>query len=455
MLRRSWEACLPRSASNKRIVNTTSYLQSPSSARPTAGHRVLIAFFDYADVFEDFYPRYGVSQQSFATDWSATGNHAYISLLQRHVGEVIWYETSLAPRVPHTRHAVTGALIKFLPSSCLHRWMWKAFYMPHHAWRWRGAYRAFATVASYLALLSIPLWRTIWRDRPDVLFVQSYSSGRFDVLLLMSRLLRVPLVVYHAGGLPDGYLGSRIRKYTLPRADRIVVSSQREADMLLHRYRVSPEKLRLILTPMETEVFAPTERVSACRALGLDPERKYLLFVGRLEDGVKRVSAIIRSFASIAGKHAAIDLLIAGDGRDNERLRKLADELAPGRIRFVGWVSETLGKVQLYNCAECLIMASRREGFPTVIAEAMACGTPVLASDVGAISELVIDDETGWLFPPGDEQALQSRMSFLLEHPALLVSMRARVRKAALDRVSPEKVAWALKECFGFSERLA
>jgi hypothetical protein len=46
-------------------------------------------------------------------------------------------------------------------------------------------------------------------------------------------------------------------------------------------------------------------------------------------------------------------------------------------------------------------------------------------------------------------------MSFLLEHPALLVSMRARVRKAALDRVSPEKVAWALKECFGFSERLA
>jgi glycosyltransferase involved in cell wall biosynthesis len=414
--------------------------------------RPVIGFFDYVDVFEDFYPHYGVDQTSFATDWAATGNHAWVSLLQRHVGEVVWYETSLEPHVPTSRHAVTGALIKFLPSSCLHRWIWKAFYVPRNAWRWRGAYRPFATVASYLAILSIPLCRTLWRDRPDFLFVQSYSSGRFDVLLLIARLLRVPLIVYHAGGQPENYLGSRIRKHTLPRADRIVVSSRQEADMLLHRYGVAPEKLRLILTPLDTEVFKPCERISACRASQLDPGRKYLLFVGRLEDGVKRVSAILRSFVSIAAKYDAVDLVIAGDGQDNDKLRKLADELAPGRIRFVGWVSETLRKVMLYNCAECLIMASRREGFPTVVAEAMACGTPVLASDVGGISELVIDGETGWLFPPGDDQALQSRMSFVLEHPAMLVSMRARARQTAVERVSPEKVACALQECFAFRE---
>ena len=58
-----------------------------------AGRRPRIAFFGYHDVFEDFYPHYGVTQQAFATSWAGSGNHAFVSVLQREVGDVVWYES--------------------------------------------------------------------------------------------------------------------------------------------------------------------------------------------------------------------------------------------------------------------------------------------------------------------------------------------------------------------------
>jgi glycosyltransferase involved in cell wall biosynthesis len=78
----------------------------------------------------------------------------------------------------------------------------------------------------------------------------------------------------------------------------------------------------------------------------------------------------------------------------------------------------------------------------------MACGTPVLASRVGGVSELVVADRTGWLFEPGDDDALTSRLAFVLAHPGQVRSMRPAARRVAEDRVSPDKVSAELKVCF-------
>jgi len=184
----------------------------------------------------------------------------------------------------------------------------------------------------------------------------------------------------------------------------------------------------------------------------LDSTRRYLLFVGRLDDAVKRVSALIHAFASEADKHPDVDFLIAGSGPDEKELHETARDILPDRIRFLGWITPEQ-KPGLYNVAECLLLASRSEGFPTVIGEAMLCGTPVLASDVGAISELVVDGKTGWLFEAGDDSGLVRALTEVLEHPARAAAMRPYVRRVAEDRLSPRLVAPALCECFPWEKQ--
>jgi glycosyltransferase involved in cell wall biosynthesis len=209
----------------------------------------------------------------------------------------------------------------------------------------------------------------------------------------------------------------------------------------------------LILTPIDTQAFRPLDRQQACRAAGLDPARRYLLFVGRLDDGVKRVSALIHSFAPLALEHQDVDLLIAGDGSDGKKLQALAEESAPGRIHFMGWLSGATTLAPLYNAAECLILPSWREGFPAVVGEAMSCGLPVLASHVGGVGELVVEGQTGWLVPPGDDQTLATALSLVLKRPDLAACMRPQARAMAEARVSLSVVATALRQCFSLAGR--
>jgi glycosyltransferase involved in cell wall biosynthesis len=410
--------------------------------------RPLIAFFDYPDVFEDFYPHYGVDQRAFATRWASTGNHAVLSLLQREVGDVVWFAFSLAPELAEATHAAVGCRIKFLRSSWVHRRLWRAFYLSRHSWRWQGAYPYYAAAASYAALASREFVRALWQERPDFVFVQDYATGRFDTLLALSRMLRAPLVARHSGSLPENYKGRWVKRWTIPRADRLIVSSREEYDRLAVGYGVAPERLALILTPIDTNAFRPLERAWACAEVGLDPDRRHLLFVGRLDDGVKRVGALVRQFAALATRFPDADLVIAGDGPDGPRLRALAADLAPGRVRFPGWVSGAQALAPWYNAAECLVLPSLREGFPAVVGEAMACGAPVVGSRVGGVAELVVPGRTGWLIRPGDDDALRNVLETVLSDPVACRALRPNARHAAEERVSHAAVATALKGCF-------
>jgi glycosyltransferase involved in cell wall biosynthesis len=323
--------------------------------------------------------------------------------------------------------------------------LWRAFYLPKFAWRWRSLYPAYATVASYLSLLSWRFVRALRADRPDVFFVTDYATGRFDVLYLLARATGCRFIARHAGSTPQNYRGRLAKKWTIPHADQLIVSSSDERDMLSREYHVSAERLAVILTPVDVGRFRPLDRSTACREAGLDPSRKYLLFVGRF-DAVKRIDAIIRAFAQVAGHRSNADLLLLGDGPLSKPLRELAKSCP--QIHFLGWRSGIDEKVWLYNAAECLLLNSRREGFPRVVAEAMACGTPVLSSRVGGVGEMIVEDETGWMFPAGDDVTLTERMAYVLDHAEIVNAMRSQVRHIAETRVAPNMVISQIRKCF-------
>ncbi|MGH2729932.1 MAG: glycosyltransferase family 4 protein, partial [Actinomycetota bacterium] len=389
-----------------------------------------------------------VDQRTFATRWADTSNHSWLTLIQQHIGDVIWYSFSLKPEIARARHEVVGCDVRLLRTSALHRGLWRMFYMPRPAWRWRRAYPVYATVASYASLATSRLIQALKQDRPQALFVQDYATGRFDTLVWLARRLRIPLVAYHTGSQPEKYTGRLAKRWTLPRANRLIVSSGDELEMLATRFKVPRDRLRLILTPIDTSVFTPLDRTSSCRSSELDPSRRYLLFIGRFDDKVKRISSLIRAFGGLTDVHKDVDLVIVGGGKDAEELHRTAGESAPGRVIFREWTSDKEGLARLYNSAECLVLPSIKEGFPTVVGEAMACGTPVVGSKVGGIPELVTNESTGWLVSPGDIGDLTNRLAHVMSHPDATRAMRERARQVAMERVSPAVVVAGLRECF-------
>lgn len=113
------------------------------------------------------------------------------------------------------------------------------------------------------------------------------------------------------------------------------------------------------------------------------------------------------------------DLFIAGSGEEDGRLRALAGKLGvAGRVHFLGAMPQARLRT-LYNAADCLVLASSREGWANVLLEAMACGTPVVATAVGGIPDVVKDAETGFILPNNTPETIAEGIIRALSHPSL------------------------------------
>jgi glycosyltransferase involved in cell wall biosynthesis len=159
---------------------------------------------------------------------------------------------------------------------------------------------------------------------------------------------------------------------------------------------------------------------SAQRAEPMRRKRPFIFSACRLSLGTKAVDTLIRAFALIARDYPEIDLLIAGSGRDRERVQDLITSAGlTNRIALLGQ-KEHDELWTYYKGARLFAMPSRtREGLPQVFLEAMAAGIPVIGTNVGGVREAVRDGENGFLVKEDDTDGLASAMRRILESPQL------------------------------------
>jgi len=170
---------------------------------------------------------------------------------------------------------------------------------------------------------------------------------------------------------------------------------------------VRPRHITVLRNGVDLQRFRPEDRESARAKLGLHCTT--LLSVGHLIPR-KAHDLVIGALAHLSN----VDLIIVGDGPEQKRLRTLARSVGvDSRVRFVpALLQEQLA--MYYSAADALVLASTREGWANVLLEAMACGTPVVASDVGGAAELVTTSDAGVLFRERTPQALATDIRVLL-----------------------------------------
>lgn len=260
-----------------------------------------------------------------------------------------------------------------------------------------------------------------------------------------------PLRPWKAEQLGPGYrLSGWVERQAAASADAIIAVSQAMADDVLRAYpEVAPQRVHVVHNGIDPSEFFPDPRTDGPRLRGIDPDRPYVLFVGRVTRQ-KGLSHLLEAAALFDPEAQLVLCAGAPDTPEIEaEVRAEVDELSAQRPG-VFWAQEMLPRaeiVQVMSHARVFVCPSIYEPFGLINIEAMACGVPVVATAVGGIPEIIRDGVTGYLVPftpsgdafgtPADPGALArdlaERVNDLLAAPERAKEMGAAGRQRVLD----------------------
>jgi D-inositol-3-phosphate glycosyltransferase len=216
-------------------------------------------------------------------------------------------------------------------------------------------------------------------------------------------------------------------------SDRIVVTSERESDHLIRHYDADPSRITVTPCGVDLDRFQPENRTSARKRIGVGMAEKLLLYVGRLapEKGLDR---LIRTVAHLGHISNLRLIVVGGDGEHDPARRRMMDLSRScgigGRIVFKGRLEQN-ELPRFYSAADLLALPSSYESFGMVALEALACGTPVAATRVGAMEQLLRGPGNGRLAKDLRPASLAAAIECVLRDRAAGLLDSAAIRASA------------------------
>ncbi|KAB2639223.1 MAG: glycogen synthase [Verrucomicrobia bacterium] len=248
-----------------------------------------------------------------------------------------------------------------------------------------------------------------------------------------------------------------VEKTALEMADAVIAVSEETRSDLRSLFNIPEERMTVIHNGIDLSEYTATKNPETLRALGVDPTRPYVLFVGR----ITRQKGIIHLVRAIRHMNPDFQIVLCAGAPDTPEIAlemQAAIAEARGIREEIVWIEKMVSRpeaIALYSGAEVFVCPSIYEPFGIINLEAMACGTPVVASAVGGIKEVVVNGETGFLVPlkqmtespfeATDPEAfandLATKVNLLMADPVLASKMGAAGRKRAEELFSWDAIA--------------
>ena len=269
-------------------------------------------------------------------------------------------------------------------------------------------------------LVVFRLYRLFRQMQPTIVHTHTTKAGALGRIAAI--LARVPIIIHTYHGHYFNFFFSptktrfflAIERFLARFTRKILVVSQRQLDEISGKFKVAPaSKFQVMPLGFDITQFLTVETYSGKlkRELGVDRNMLLVGIVGRLAP-VKNHRLFLRMAQRVAQKRTDVHFVIVGDGELAGELKKFADELSiKKRVSFLGWRKDL---DVIYVDLDLCVLTSHDEGTPTSLLEAMASTTPVVATDVGGVSDIVEHLKTGLIVPPNDVEALTNAVMQLL-----------------------------------------
>ena len=219
-------------------------------------------------------------------------------------------------------------------------------------------------------------------------------------------------------------------KQLINSCNRIIATTERGKRELIRFYDAQPESISVVPCGVNLDVFQPMNKENARKVLKMEQEDTIILYVGRFAE-LKGLDRLLSAMTYLRNQCKPRLIIIGGDGPntiETQRLHQLSNALGiEEMVSFIGRVDyEDLSPY--YSAADLLVIPSHHESFGMVALESMACGTPVIATKVGAMEMLIQEGKTGSILPTANPERLAEKIITYLEKPGTNLDSGGNIR---------------------------
>ena len=291
--------------------------------------------------------------------------------------------------------------------------------------------------------------QAIDKFKPDIIHVQ-HASFLVWIADYVKSVYDIPFVVsIHGPDLNSAIIDKRLRNLTkrsLVRASKIFPNSLDTKNRFYAIFgEVFKRKTKTIFPGVDLELYQSIKDTKLIDKKYKLDNKKLVIYVGRL-DKEKGIDYLIKAAKDIQG-----EVYILGGGDYKAELEKLAAELKATNVHFLGYFSKEYIKElrQFYKRANVVVVPSTvKEALGLVILEAMAAKTPVVASDIGGIPNIIKDGKTGYLVRPRSSKEIAEKVNLILQNDKLRCAMSERCFKLIEDKFTWEKAAGSMRASY-------